>query len=415
MGRELLAEEPVFQAEIAAIDQALRKISSVSILDELTAPEARSRFDDVTVVQPLLFAMQAALVALLRSWGLEPDLFVGHSMGELVAAYVSGALDLADAVTLIHHHSRLYGRTAGWRGWPSSVCRRPAPRALEQPRRAALRRGLHQPCRHGGLGELAALDELLLEAKSRGISGSRVDITIGAHSHVLDPLLGEMLHALRGLTPRKARIPLLSTVTLAHLEGPELDAAYWVRNMREPVFFYQAMDILFAEGYDTFIEIGPTPILTRAMQQSIDLRGARAVALGTARRGDERAALLETAGALYTLGAPVRWERLSSSRSQEISPSARLSHLLPLSGKSPEALLAQVRAFSALPAERPDLPLSDLCYAASVRRSHHEHRLSIVADSMDGLHDQLRAFAAGESGPGRSSGRALRVGARSSS
>ncbi len=406
MGRELLAEEPVFRAEIEAIDRALRKISSLSILDELTAPEGRTRLDDVTVVQPLLFALQAALVALLRSWGLEPDIIVGHSLGEIVAAYASEALDLGDAATLIHHHSRLYGRTTGMAGM--AILGMPEAPLLDLLASHAGRISIaayNSPVATVVSGETAALDELLLEAKSRGVTCSRIDVNIGGHSRFLDPLLEELRRELRGLTPQQARIPLMSTVTTSHLDGRELDAAYWARNMREPVLFSQTMDVLLAEGYDAFVEISPTPVLTHSIQQSISLRGSHAIALGTMRRGDERAALLDTASALYVLGAPVRWDRLSS-RTQEISSPPRPVHLLPLSGKSPEALLAQARAFCALPAERPDIALSDLCYAASVRRGHHEHRLSIVADSMDGLSEHLRAFVAGESGPGRSSGRA---------
>ncbi len=113
MGRQLLAEEPAFRAAIEACDEAIRREGGFSVVDQLGADEARSRLSEIDVVQPVLFAVEVALAALWRSWGVEPDAVVGHSMGEIAAAHVAGLLSLEDAAKVICRRSRLLKRVSG--------------------------------------------------------------------------------------------------------------------------------------------------------------------------------------------------------------------------------------------------------------------------------------------------------------
>src|ERR1700693_4102199 len=113
MGRELLQREPVFRAALEQCERAMRPHWDWSLFGELTADASRSRLRQVDVVQPTLFAIQVALTALWRSWGIEPAAAVGHSMGEVAAAHVAGALSLADAAQIICRRSGLVKRTIG--------------------------------------------------------------------------------------------------------------------------------------------------------------------------------------------------------------------------------------------------------------------------------------------------------------
>ena len=120
MGRQLLVEEPVFREALSACDRAIEAEVGWSLLAELGAEEANSQLERIDVVQPLLFAMAVALSALWRSWGVEPDAVVGHSMGEIAAAHVAGVRSLSDAVAVVCRRSRLLGRAVGrgrWRLW----------------------------------------------------------------------------------------------------------------------------------------------------------------------------------------------------------------------------------------------------------------------------------------------------------
>ena len=133
MGRALLATEPVFREALERCEQALAPHVDWSLIDELAADAERSQLDRIDVMQPALFAIEVALAALWRAWGIEPDAVVGHSMGEVAAAHVAGALSLADAARVIALRSRLAAAGSPGRGaWPWSSCRstRPAGRSL---------------------------------------------------------------------------------------------------------------------------------------------------------------------------------------------------------------------------------------------------------------------------------------------
>lgn len=113
MGRELYNTEPVFKATIDRISLLLSEYVDWSLTEELLADEASSRLDETEIAQPALFAIQVALVALWRSWGILPDAVVGHSVGEVAAAHVSGILSLDTAVKVIYHRSRLMQKATG--------------------------------------------------------------------------------------------------------------------------------------------------------------------------------------------------------------------------------------------------------------------------------------------------------------
>jgi acyl transferase domain-containing protein len=120
-----------------------------------------------------------------------------------------------------------------------------------------------------------------------------------------------MADVLDGLTPRTASIPLYSTVTGTRIDGRELDASYWWRNVREPVFFAAATDCLIRDGFATFVELSPHPVLASSIGECLLGAGRQGTVVPSLRRGEEeRAILLGSLGSLYTLGYPVRWSTL---------------------------------------------------------------------------------------------------------
>ena len=124
----------------------------------------------------------------------------------------------------------------------------------------------------------------------------------------MEPLRADLLQALAGLQPRPESMPIYSTVTGQLSHGLQFDAPYWVRNMREPVLFSDAVQRLVEDGHDIFLEISPHPILLSAMQQGFHHLGQEAAVLPSLRHEeDERTVLLGSLGALYTLGYPIDW------------------------------------------------------------------------------------------------------------
>ena len=313
MGRTLLLEEPIFRAAIERCALALRPHTDWSLIGELAATDtAESRLDEVNVIQPALFAVQVALAALWRSWGIVPDAVIGHSMGEVAAAYVAGALTLEDAALIVCTRSRLARRTVG-QGAMAAV-----ELSLEDARRAMAGREDRvsiavstSPTSTILSGDPAALAEILEQLRTRDVFCRMVKVDFASHSPQMDPLREELLRALEEIQPRLAAIPLYSTVLNAIADGAELDALYWARNLREPVLFSAALQRLLADGYDTFVEISAHPILLSGIQQGLQYAGVAGTVLASLRRDEDGyIAMLRSLSGLYSSGYPIDWGRI---------------------------------------------------------------------------------------------------------
>ena len=260
----------------------------------------------------MLFAIEVALAALWRSWGVEPDAVVGSSMGEIAAAYVAGALSLDDAARVICRRSRLLRRKSG-QGIMAVV-----EMSLEDAREiiAGYEDRVAIAVSNSRVstvlsGEPAALGEIVGRLQQRDIFCKPVKVDVASHSPQMDDLRGELLEALDGLRPRAPRVPVYSTVRGGLATDLEMGPAYWVANLREPVLFSTAVEQLMAGGHDLFVEISPHPILLGALQQAFHHSGRSALALPSLRREEgERTVLLGLAGALHTAGVTLEWSRV---------------------------------------------------------------------------------------------------------
>ncbi|WP_437760883.1 SDR family NAD(P)-dependent oxidoreductase [Sorangium sp. So ce1389] len=312
MARQLLREEPVFRAAIEACGRALRAHVDWSLLDVLSTDEAGARLDAIDVIQPVLFGIEVALAALWASLGVRPDAVIGHSMGEVAAAAVAGALSLEDAARVICQRSRLARRVSG-RGAMAVV-------DLPMDQAAALLRGLedrvsiavsNSPRSTVLSGDTVALSGILEQLKRDNVFCRPIKVDFASHSPHVDPLRADLLAALAGLEPRPPTTRMYSTVIEGPDEVPPLDATYWMRNLREPVLFSAAVQRALADGHDLFIEMSPHPILLPAIEQILVHVGRSGLALPSLRREqDERAEVLASLGALHAAGYRVDFRRL---------------------------------------------------------------------------------------------------------
>jgi myxalamid-type polyketide synthase MxaE and MxaD len=313
MGRRLLQLEAVFRDVIERCDLAMRPYGDWSLLDELTVTNAaRSRLNEVDIIQPALFAIQVGLAALWRSWGIEPHAVVGHSLGEVAAAYVAGALSFDDAVRVICHRSRLFTRTIGHGAMAAvELSLEDARRALASCEDRVSIAASNGPTSTVISGDPAALAAILDRLQRDDIFCRTVKVDFASHSPQMEPLCADLLRALEGLQPQTESVPIYSTVTGLLSHGQEFDAGYWTRNMREPVLFSAAIHHMVEDGHDIFLEISPNPILLTAMQQSLHRFGQEGAVLPSLRHDeDDHTVLLGSLGSLYTLGYPVDWNRL---------------------------------------------------------------------------------------------------------
>ncbi|MDC0721164.1 type I polyketide synthase [Nannocystis bainbridge] len=313
MSRTLFAREPAFRAALQAVDPVVQRHAGFSPIAALHSDEAAwlARIDHL---QPVLFAVQVALAAQWRAWGVEPDAVVGHSMGEIAAAHVAGVLTLDDAARIVSVRSRLMRPLAGRGAMAVVELSQAAARERLRGREDRVSLAVSNSPRSTVLsGDPEVLDDLLAELAADQIFARKVKVDVASHSPQVEPLRAPLLAALRGLAPGPARVPMTSTVDLRDIAGRELGPEYWVRNLREPVQFAAAVERLLVGGEAVFIEVAPHPVLLPFVESMIQGRDRSDLAVVSGRRDqDERAVLLAALGALYTRGFPVAWPRLSA-------------------------------------------------------------------------------------------------------
>lgn len=323
MARELMAQEPVFFAALERCDHAARPFVDWSILEQLSAePESETyRLNQIDVIQPVLVALSIAYAALLRSLGLEPAAIVGHSMGEVAAACIAGALDLGQAMRIICGRSRLMRRTCG-QGAMALV-------DLSMEEAGARLVGLedrlsvavsNSPRSSVISGDPEALQQVMAELERDKVFCRLVKVDVASHSPQMDPLAQELVADLAGLAPSDADMPIWSTVAGRRIEGHEFDAAYWGRNLRQPVRFADAARGLLEAGVTHFVELGPHPILLHAVAQTAQSFGYEATTAACGRREEgEQASILTAIGQLWATGYPVDWDRATPGRGRFVS------------------------------------------------------------------------------------------------
>ena len=312
MGRQLLAAEPVFRQRMEQCDALIRRTTGWSLLGELAADEGAARLDRTEIVQPLLFALQVSLAALWEHWGVYPDAVVGHSVGEVAAACVSGALSLEDAVQVVVLRGQVMQRAHG-QGRMAAV---ELPLAEVERKLAAqgddlVVAAINSPTVVVVSGTSAAVERLTQALHREGVRPHVLDGSYAFHSPQMEPFQAELAEGLRGLAPRAASVPILSTVTGEACAGEQFGGAYFARNIREPVRFSDAIDSLIQTGHTTFVEVGPHPVLSHAIRQCLAYRDKEGTVLASLRRQqDEPATLLQSLGSLYVAGVPVSWSNL---------------------------------------------------------------------------------------------------------
>jgi acyl transferase domain-containing protein/NADP-dependent 3-hydroxy acid dehydrogenase YdfG/aryl carrier-like protein len=313
MGRELYATEPAFRDAIDRCDRAMQPYAGdrpgERLVDRLHAAAPPAGID---VIQPLLFAMSVALGALWRAWGIEPDAVVGHSMGEVAAAHLAGALCLDDAARIICRRSRLLLEVAG-RGAMAMVelgAQALAPR-LARHGDALCVAAANSTRSSVVTGELAAVEQLLGELAGDHVFARLIKVDVASHGPQVDPLARPLVACLDGIRPTTAAVPIWSSVTAAVADGAEFGPSYWMRNLREPVRFAETIAGLLASEHALFVELSPHPILAAAIEHTAEDGGHQAWVAGSLQRDKpERAAMLRALAELYVRGTPVEFRRL---------------------------------------------------------------------------------------------------------
>ncbi|MCH0569853.1 acyltransferase domain-containing protein [Streptomyces sp. MUM 136J] len=415
MGRQLLPAMPAFRASLLTVDDRLRALLGYSVVDQLLADEEHARLDDMEVVQPLLFAVQIALADAWRSLGVTPGLVLGQSVGEFAAAHIAGALDLDDATLLVAHHARLVQQLAVGRGDTMVVG---ADAGTVRSLLAAFDGGVtvsgcNSPLSTSVSGESATLRKLAERLAEQGVVCHPVRMGYAAHSPLVDPVLAPLRAALEGISPRAARIPLVSTVTGQLIDGEALGPDYWSDSVRCESRLMSAVQGLPEHDVDVVVELSPHPVLQKPVRES--LAESPLHCLPSLQRGvDEAWSLLSSLGELHAAGHPVidgsfvsgvHGRHLAPARRAAFTGTAGVSRreeqmqILPVSAHSADALLDTSRELSNHLERDPGIWTSDLAYTLATRRSPLPHRAALLVRDRQDVLDGLARVSAGEAHP----------------
>ncbi|MFF2367919.1 SDR family NAD(P)-dependent oxidoreductase [Streptomyces sp. NPDC058122] len=309
MGMELAAESPAFREELARIDDAVRRQVGWSVLDVLRAPEEFAPLDRTEYLQPVLFAVNAALSAAWRALGVRPDAVTGHSLGEIAAAYSVGSLALDDAVSVVTGRARAVAPLVGQGGMLSlELSRAEAEKELAPYADRLFVAAVNSGHSTAVSGDTEALAELRAHLEARDIPVRRLSTPFASHTPLMDPVRADLLNHLAGIRGTPTPTPLYSTVLAEPVPGDRLDADHWYANLARPVRFADTIRRMLDDGYRYFVELSPHPTLTASIEAVAAEAGIDAVTVGSLSREREgRGVLLGRLGELYEAGHTPDW------------------------------------------------------------------------------------------------------------
>ncbi|MGW5486691.1 type I polyketide synthase [Streptosporangium sandarakinum] len=326
MGADLLADEPAFAATLDRLEPVYREELGLSPADALRAAD----LGGTDRVQALTYALQTGLAAVWRSYGVRPGAVIGHSVGEIAAAVAAGVLTESDGARLACRRSRLLRRVAG-AGAMVMVGLSPEETAalLAGDGAGDEARAGDEDGERAGDGELCAavwaspystvvagdreaVGRAVRRWRARGIAVREVASDVAFHSRHMDPLRADLAAAVKDLPAGPARVPLYTTALADPRDPAERDAAYWARNLREPVRFAAAVGAAAEDGHRAFLEVSAHPVVSHSIGEVLDAAGVTgAVVTHSLRRGRPgRRALLGGLAVLHGGGVPVDWPAL---------------------------------------------------------------------------------------------------------
>ena len=283
MGHAAWKASQPFREIIAQIDYHFAPLSGWSLSEMFVNPPDANRLAATEIAQPLIFALEVGLARSLMENGCKPSIVFGHSVGEVAAAYVAGILSLEEAVHLIYWRSQLQAQLYGH--GTMAVLLTDSGRAQEfidvSAQNEVFIAAINAPNAVTLSGSRDGISAVLHYARRQRIVGKRLDIEYPFHAPAVEPLKAPIRTKLATLTPRDGDIPFVSTVTGEIIDGRRLDSEYWWRNIREPVQFERATCTAAATRTRLFVEIGPRPVLTGFLRETLAEEGDSAAVLAS--------------------------------------------------------------------------------------------------------------------------------------
>ncbi len=312
MGQELFQQEPVFKATVERCDEIFQSIAGWSILEEMQKTEEESKISETQIAQPANFVLQVGLFELWRSKGFEPAAIVGHSVGDVSAAYTSGVLCLEDALAVSFHRSRLQKKLSG-RGKMLAAglsCHDAQELLTQYDEDKVSFAAINSPSSVTLSGDSDILENIAAELESKEIFNRFLRVELAYHSPIMAEIRDELLDSLKEIKPVLPTIPLYSTVTGKRVDSVLYDGEYWYQNMRQPVLFADVIVALAEEGHKLFLEIGPHPVLGASIKEMLNHAKVRGQVVTSLKRAQpESLTFYQALAELFCLGLVPNWQK----------------------------------------------------------------------------------------------------------
>ena len=278
MGKTLMEKEPVYKSALEECAAIYSKYVSWNLIDEINKTDLDSRLNEIDIIQPILVAVEIALANLWMSKGILPDMVIGHSMGEIAAAYVAGNISIEDAAKIIITRSKLMKQLSGKGAMGATDL------SIEEANK--ILKGYEDKLAIAVInsknslvlsGEPNALNEIFEKLENQGRFNRKVKVDVASHSQQMDVIKNDLKEALQDVQPTNSNIQYYSTALGTMVNGNELNADYWTHNLRNTVQFEKAIANTLQDTQVAFIEMSPHPVLMHALNENIE--NATAVAI----------------------------------------------------------------------------------------------------------------------------------------
>jgi acyl transferase domain-containing protein/NADPH:quinone reductase-like Zn-dependent oxidoreductase/acyl carrier protein len=282
MGQAAYSRDPGFRKALEGVDRHFMAVSGWSLVTMLFSKDLQAEIERTEIAQPLLFAVQVALVSALKERGLEPQAVVGHSVGEVAAAWCAGMLDLASATRIIHARSTQQEVVRHLGGMAALLLPEAEARAAigEAGLSGIEVSAVNSPRSVTISGPVDSIDAFARIARKKRWALRKLNIAYPFHSALVDPIEEPLRAALGEIACVPAAIPFLSAVT-PETDAIRPDASYWWENVRRPVRFAEAVERLAEQPVDLIVEIGPKPLLTTYIRDVLRAAGNQTAVLAT--------------------------------------------------------------------------------------------------------------------------------------
>ncbi|MEE2710902.1 MAG: SDR family NAD(P)-dependent oxidoreductase [Gemmatimonadota bacterium] len=310
MGRDLYKQESVFLENIHKCDELLKQYADWSLVEEMFEGNDISWMDRSLYAQPANFSLQFALTELWKSRGVWPDSVLGHSVGEIAAAVISGMITLEDGIKIVSLRARLQSELAGKGGMLAvGISPEEGEETIKGLTNLVTIGAVNSPISITLSGDQDVLAQLQVEFESKGVFTRKLNVDVAYHSMQMDGLRTRFLDGLRDISPGSGGIPMISTVTGKVLRSHSTDSEYWWQNMRAPVKLNQAIDHFKGLQRPVFVQIGPHPVLNSAINENIAHVGQSGTVLASLHRDEpEQFVMLKSLGNLFTIGVNIDWK-----------------------------------------------------------------------------------------------------------